>query len=401
MAGSALQDFSVLDLSSGVAGGFCTKLLSGFGADVIKIEPLGGEALRDQGPFPNDQPDKNASAAFLQLNTAKRSVTVNLDTETGRKLLRELAARVDVIVESFAPGYLDGIGAGYADLSAEHPDLVMVSISPFGQDGPYRDYVANELVVYAVSGYLSITGDPDREPHKAYGEQTAIHAGYQSALATVAALVARDVIGRGQHVDVSHAEAAAFLVGGRPPDAYRTRGVIARRNGARLIGGQPTAPYPSTMRPCKDGWVHVHTNYRYPELMGEMMEEPGLNDPEVLATPTGHADEIDEIVDEWLAQYDKWEVVRIAQANRQHFTEVMTPAEVLNDEAYRERDFWFTYTHPTAGEITQPGPVVRLSETPWVNAPAPALGEHNAEVLSGELGYSPQDLVALRERGII
>ena len=401
MATSALQDFRVLDLSSGVAGGFCTKLLSGLGADVIKIEPLGGEALRDQGPFPHDQPDKNASGAYLQLNTAKRSVTLNLDTETGRKLLGELAARVDVIVESFAPGYLDGIGAGYADLSADHPELVMVSISPFGQDGPYRDYVANELVAYAASGYLSITGDPDREPHKAYGEQTGLHAGYQSALAAVAALVARDTVGSGQHVDVSHAEAAAFLVGGRPPNAYRESGTIARRNGTRLIGGQPTAMYPSTLRPCKDGWVHVHTNVRYPELMGEMMEDPRLNDPDVLATPTGHADEIDEMVDEWLAQYDKWEVVRRAQAVRLHFTEVMTPAEVLNDEAYRERDFWFTYTHPTAGEITQPGPLVRLADTPWVDAPAPALGEHNAEVLCDELGYSSEELVALRERGII
>lgn len=397
----ALGSFRVLDLSTGTAGGFCTKLLAGFGADVIKAEPPSGDTLRDRGPFPGDVPDRDASAAHLQMNTGKRSITLNLETATGQKILRGLAGRVDVIVESFAPGHLDARGVGYEALAAENPGLVLLSITPFGQTGPYRDYQGGELVAYAAGGYLSITGDPDREPHKAWGEQTAIHTGYQSALAISAALVARDASGQGQHIDVSHAEAAAFLVGGAPASAYRDHGTVAKRNGARLIGRPPTAPYPSTFRPSKDGWVHVHSNFRYPEILGQVVGSERLNEPEVLARQQEHADEIDEVVDAWLAQYDKWEAVRIAQANRLHFTEVLTPAEVMEEPAYRERAFWFTYTHPTAGEVTQPGPLIRFAETPWVNVPAPALGEHTAEVLRDELGYTPEDLPGLREGGVI
>lgn len=398
---SALQGLRVLELADGVAGAFCGKLLAGLGAQVTKFEPPEGDALRFAGPFPGNAPNPNASGAYLHLNTAKRSVTLDLDTATGQAICARLAAEADLIVETYAPGYLDSIDLGYERLAAQHPELVMVSITPFGQSGPYRDYAANELVAYAASGYMSLTGDPDREPHKAYGEQTAIHAGYQAALAAIAAILARDVSGCGQRIDVSQTDAAAFLSGGGAPNAYITRGEIARRSGTRLNGGQAHSMYPSTLRPCKDGWIHAHTNTRYPELMGEMMARPRLNDPEVLATPTGHADEIDAIMDEWLAQYDKWEVVRRAQAMRLHFTEVMTPAEVLADEAYRDRDFWFTYDHPEAGRIMQPGPVVRLGGTPWIDAPAPALGEHNIEVLSEALGYSVEEVLLLTDRRVI
>ena len=395
----ALEGLRVIDLSDGVAGAFCAKLLAGFGADVIKVEPPEGDPLRDEGPFPNDRPNPNASGAYLQMNTAKRSVTLDIETETGGRLLRDLVEHADVLVESYAPGYLDGLGLGYQALSRDRRELLMVSISPFGQDGPYRDYLGTELVVYAASGYMSLTGDPDREPHKAYGEQTAIHAGYQAALAIAAALVSRDGEDPGQQIDIAQADAAAYLTGAGP-HAYILRGEIAERSGTRLVGATPRSPYPSTCRPCKDGWIHAHGNNRYPEFLGDLMGHPRLTDREVLETPRGHADEIDAIMDEWLSNHDRWEVVQLAQEKRLHFTEVMTPVEVLADEAYREREFWFTYQHPNAGEITLPGPIVRASETPWTNGPAPALGEHNAEVY-GELGYSSQDLASLTELRVI
>jgi crotonobetainyl-CoA:carnitine CoA-transferase CaiB-like acyl-CoA transferase len=395
----ALEGLRVIDLSNGVAGAFCGKLLAGFGADVIKVEPPEGDPLRDAGPFPNDLPNPNASGAYLQMNTAKRSVTLDIETDTGRRLLRDLVERADVLVESYAPGYLDVLGLDYQTLSRDRQELVMVSISAFGQDGPYRDYLGTELVVYAASGYMSLTGDPDREPHKAYGEQTAIHAGYQAALAIAAALVSRDGEGPGQQIDIAQADAAAYLTGAGP-HAYILRGEIAERSGTRLVGATPGSPYPSTCRPCKDGWIHAHGNNRYPEFLGDLMGNPRLTDREVLETPRGHADEIDAIMDEWLSNHDRWEVVQLAQEKRLHFTEVMTPVEVLADEAYREREFWFTYQHPDAGEITLPGPFVRATETPWTNGPAPALGEHNAEVY-GDLGYSSQDLASLTELRVI
>ena len=400
MSPLALQGLRVLEVGEGTGVAFCGKLFAGLGAEVTKIEAPAGDALRYAGPFPDGTPNPDVSAAYLNLNTAKQGVTLDLQSASGVGIFAHLAAEADVIIEGFAPGHLDSLGLGYERLSESNAGLVLVSITPFGQDGPYRDYLANELVVYAASGYMSLAGDPDREPHKAYGEQTAIHAGYQGALAAIAAITARDASGVGQWIDVAQAEAAAFLSGGGSPAAYILRGEIAKRSGARLNGQQAHSNYPSTFRPCADGgWIHAHGNFRYPQLMGEVMD-PRLNDPEILKTPHGHADEIDAIMDEWLAQYDKWEVVRRAQAARLHFTEVMTPAEVLSDGAYVERDFWFTYHHPEAGDVMQPGPMVRMSATPWTNAPAPSLGEHNAAVLA-HLGFSPDEILVLAEHRVI
>ena len=380
---AALSGIRVLELADGSAGGFCGKLFAGLGAEVIKSEPPEGDSLRHEGPFPGGRENLNASGAYLNINTGKRSVTIDIKTPEGQALIAKLAAKSDVVLESFEPGYLDSINLGYKALSANHPELIMVSVTPFGQTGPYAHYVANEMIVYAVSGYMSLAGDADREPHKAHGDQAGIHAGYQAALATMCALNARDTItgGKGQHVDVAQIEGAAFLTGG-PPHTYILRGEIAVRSGTRLLGGRATNAYPSTLRPCKGGWIHAHSNTRYPEFMADLMGEE-LNAPHLLKEPHGNADEIDAIMDKWLAQYDKWEVVRLAQAKRLHFTEVMTPGEVLDDPAYEEREFWYRYELPGVGPIRQPGPVVRFAGTPWKNAPAPALGADNAEILAG------------------
>ena len=367
----------------------------------MKIESPSGDPLRHQGLFPNDAPDPDASAPFLHFNTGKRGVTLDIETATGQRLFSELAQTADVVIETFQPGYLDRLEIGYTALSASHPEIVMVSITPFGQEGPYSMYSANELVLYAMSGYMSVSGEPDREPHKAHGEQLATHAGYQAALACLVAVTNRDLRGNGQHVDVAQVEAGAFLCSSTSPNAFRPTQKAPRRNGARLMARAAEFQYPSTLRPCKDGWVHVHANTRHPELLSELMDSPRLRDPEVLATPTGHADEIDAIMDEWLSHHDKYEVVRRAQSMHLHFTEVLTPQEVLDDEAHKVRDYWFTYEHPSAGTITQPGPLVRMSATPWVSSAAPALGEHNIDVFCDELGYGREELQKFKDDHIV
>ena len=396
----ALHGLRVIELGPSVATAFCGKLLAGLGAEVIKVEPPEGDPLRFAGPFPGGEPRPNASGAFLQLNTGKQSLTLDIEVPTGQELLRRLVATADAVIESFAPGHLESLGLGHAALARDHAALVTVSVTPFGQTGPYRDYAANELIIYAASGYMSLAGDPDREPHKAYGDQSALHTGYQAALATITALTALDRTGEGQWVDVAQADAAAFLSSGAP-HGYISRGEISGRNGNRLTGQRASSSYPSTLRPCKDGWIHAHGNFRYPRLMGELMDSPRLNEPDVLATPHGHADEIDAIMDAWLAQYDKWEVVRRAQEMRIHFTEVMTPPEILADPAYVERDFWFEYDHPEAGHVVQPGPVVRLDGTPWVDAPAPSMGADNRTIWGVELGVAPADLERLTALRVI
>ncbi len=400
MTEGALSGLRVVDVSLGVSGPYCTKLLAGLGAEVMKVEPPEGDPTRRRGPFPGDVPHPEKSGMFLHLNTGKLGITLDITTATGRDILLRLVRDADVFVESYAPGDLATVGLGYDDLAAVNPRLIVVSVTPFGQDGPYHGYEATEIVTYALGGYMMITGDPDREPLKAYGDQSELQGGQQAATATMVALFGRELTGEGQHVDVSVCEAASFLMGG-VPQAYYFRGRMVRRAGARLMGMTERHPYPSTLRPCKDGYVHVHTNTRHPDLMGALMEEPRLLAPEVMATPTGHADEIDALMDRWLINYDKWEVARRAQEMRLPFTEVMTPAEVMADPAHHERGFWAEIDHPIAGTVTQPGPPIRMTRTPWRTERAPLLGEHNEDVLCERLGYTQADLTVLSDRGVI
>ncbi|MGE0540673.1 MAG: CaiB/BaiF CoA transferase family protein [Dehalococcoidia bacterium] len=400
MANGALADLRVLDISVGVAGPYCTKLLAGLGAEVIKVEPPGGDPTRRRGPFPGDEPHPEKSGAFLHLNAGKLGITLDVTTAAGCETIQRLACDTDVLVESAAPGYLASLGLGYDDLAAVNPGIIVVSITPFGQDGPYSQYHSTEIVTYALSGYILMSGDPDRPPLKAYSDQTELQGGQQAATASMVALFARELTGLGQHVDVSICEAGSFLLGGMP-QSYFFRGDRFRRTGTRVMNFPPTGPYPSTIRPCKDGYVHAHMNPRHPDLMATLMEEPDLADPEVMATPYGHADQIDELMQPWLNQHDKFEAVRRAQELRLPFTEVLTPAEVMADPAHHERGFWTEITHPVAGTLTQPGAPVQMSRTPWQTGRAPLLGEHNETILCDRLGYSREDLTILRDRGVI
>lgn len=404
MTEQALGDLRVLDLSQGVSGGYCTRLLAGLGAQVIKVEPPGrGDALRRMGPFLHDAPHAETGALHLHLNAGKRSISLNLTSASGRRLLRRLLPDADVLVESFLPGYLAELGLAYDELARLNPRLVLTSITPFGQKGPYASYRGAEIVIYALGGYMMLTGDPDREPLKAYGHQAEYQAGLQAAVGTLTALAARDgAFGRGQQVDVAATEAVAFLLGG-PPQVYHFFGEEWRRNGARLVGFGPNYLYPSTIRPCRGGYVHVHSNNRYPELLAALLDEPPLCEPEILASLMGHADEIDDSTDRWLASRDKWQAVEEAQALRLPFTEVLDPGEVMEDRLgqHRARSFFEDVEHPAAGRVRQPGAPVRMSETPWRVARAPLLGEHNEEVYCGRLGLSRADLVRLRQAGVI
>ncbi|HZU76180.1 MAG TPA: CoA transferase, partial [Dehalococcoidia bacterium] len=350
--------------------------------------------------FPGDVPNLENSGLFLHLGAGKRSITLNLESDSGRVILRRLLDDADVLVESLEPGTLAGWGMGYEALAEANPALVLTSITWFGQAGPYSGYAGSELAAWALGGYLMLTGDPDREPLKAYGNLAQYEAGLQAANGTMAAVLARDLTGRGQHVDVAVYEAVAFLLGGMPQAWYFRRQPIPRV-GARLLGMQERVFYPSTLRPCQDGWVHAHTNVRHPDLLAVLMDEPRLADPEILETPTGHADQIDALMDPWLAQHTKQEVVERAQELRVPFTAVQTPAEVFHDHNLRERGYFVPVDNPVAGTVEQPGAPYHASETPWQTRRAPLLGEHNEQVYVDQLGFSHEDLARLRDRGII
>ncbi len=380
-----LDGLRVIDASGGVAGGYCTKLLAGLGADVVKVEPPArGDSLRRAGPFLDDIPHPEASALHLHLAMGKRSVTLDVASRSGAALLLRLLERTDVFVAGPA---LMRPPLDEPPLRERFSHLVFTTIS-----APTAD-----LLAHAAGGYLLLTGDPDREPVKPYGHQALYQAGLHAALGTLVALAVRERHGvPGQRVDVSAQEASALFLDGVVQN-WHFFGREAKRAGARPVGFGPHRLYPSTIRPCKDGWVHAHVNNRFPELLAALTSEPRLAEPDLLAEMLGHADEIDAILDRWLASRDKWTAVEQAQAMRTPFTEVLDPGEVVEDRLgqHRARGFFIEMDHPVAGAVVQPGAPFRLPAAPWRARRAPLLGEHNVEIYCGELGLSRRSLAVL------
>ena len=209
---AALQGIRVLDLSRYVAGAYCAKLLAAFGAEVIKVEPPGtGDPARAVGPFLHNCPDPETSALFLYLNTGKQGLTLNLKHPQGRDILKALVQHTDVLVENFAPRVMPALGLDYATLRAINPRLIMVSISSFGQNGPYRDYKTNAMISYALGGYMYLNGHPQRPPLCGGGRQPAYQGALHGYSGAVAALMAREQSGQGQHVDISIQECMASI----------------------------------------------------------------------------------------------------------------------------------------------------------------------------------------------
>ena len=253
-----LEGARVLDLTQGVAGPYATKCFSDYGADVIKIErPDGGDPARRLGPFPNDEPDGEASGMFLHLNTGKRSVALDLRTRSGRELLLALAAQADLVVESFRPGTLERLGIGPDALAEASPAAALVRVSGFGQDGPYRDYEADDMLLYAAGGVMQVTGDPEREPLKLGLYAPLFLAGSVAAGMAMGAMRSSMRDGRGERVDVSiHEIMTASMDRGAPNIvAYQYSGsLMIQRTKNVVYSGLPTGVYP-----CADGYVQVAT----------------------------------------------------------------------------------------------------------------------------------------------
>lgn len=382
-----LSDLRILDLSQYVSGPYCTKLLADFGAEVIKIEsPNGGDISRRCGPFPGDVPDPEQSGLFLHLNTNKKSITLDLRTEAGDKLFKQLLSKTDVLVENSGPGAMD-----YESLQDLNPSLILTSISYFGQDGPYCDWRGADIVAQALGGIMKLTGLPDREPLKIAGPQAEYQAGLNAAVATMTALYLRDETGRGQHIDISVIEVLASILEGALL-SYTYDGTLRERDGAR----HPTI-YPSTILPCKDGYIHVDASTDW-ETFARFVGIPELLEykPDEIRQ---RADEIDALLIPWLAERNMEEIFHRAQEWRLPFAMVMGVDQLPDDPQFRAREFFVEVDHPVAGRLTYPGTPFKMSESPWKAGRAPLLGEHNQEIYCNLLGYTKQDLVQLREIG--
>ncbi len=399
MSDGLLSDLLVLELGRDVAGPYCGKILAGCGAEVIKIEPLAGDPARSAGPFQGDDPHPEKSGRFLHLNGGKKSITLDLHSASGRQLFKRLLADADILVDNLGPGALADLGLGYAALAAANPRLIIVAITFYGQDGPYRDFKAGELTAYSMSGYQYLTGDPNREPVRPNFPLAQYQGGTQAATGAMAALMARDFMDIGQLVDVSIVEATCFSHGSL--SAAMNLGMVYKRAGSRNLNFHPKFQYPSVTLPCKDGYVHVHFAPTDPQLLAVLMEEPELAGPELWETPMGHADAFDALCLPWLARYDKREVVQRAQELRHPFTEVLTVGELFDDQQFNARGMFVDIEHPVVGTVTHVGPPIRSTETEWRMARAPLLGEHNDEIYGGRLGLSREELVILSESGVI
>jgi len=400
-----LADVKVLDLTWHVAGPYATKLLADYGADVIKVErPGAGDPARAYGPFPADEPHSERSGTFLHLNTNKRSITVNLEDEAGKLVIRELAGWADVVVENFAPGTLADLGLDYDSLKQVNPGVVMCSISNFGQTGPWRDWKATEYILAAMSGLTYTVGLPDKEPLKSVDHLQEYQAGATAAMAIMGAVRHQRLHGTGQHIDVAIYEVACDTADRRTTmlTGYAYTGLMGSRE-ASHAGVLPVA-----VLPCGDGMVNIVASppARWPRFMRmvgrpDLIEDPELHKPEFWGKPEAR-EMVDSVLYPWLMERTKEQVTKEGQAARVAVTPFNNTLEVLRDPHLRARGYWTRARHPEAGVLPYVGPSFRKEGEGWrFKRSAPLLGEHNAEVLSGFLGLSSGELVLLRETGAI
>ena len=395
MVEGTISNIKVLDLTHYVAGPYCTKLLAGLGAEVIKIEKPGcGDGARKISPFPKEEHHPEKSEFFLYLNDNKKSITLDLKASQGLRIFQELVKDANIVVENFRPRVKSNLGIGYETLKKINPSIVMTSISNFGQTGPYRDYKAYEIVLQALSGLLYINGDYDREPVKFYGSQAQYMAGIIAAGATLTALYSSNEAG--QHVDVSIIEAAMLQLTWYLA-SYSYLGAIFRR--------KPKGPLGEFiwLFPLKNGYViPLVLGYLDVELLSRILDVPELADPKFqdFAGRTKHMDELQPLLENAFKKQTK-NFFHTAQELGFPFGVVQSMEDLANCPQLRAREYFTQVNHPLAGTLAYPGAPFKMSETPWqIARHTPLLGEHNEEVYRN-LGYSSSDLQSLKDSGVI
>lgn len=397
---SALSDLRVLDLTD-IKGALCAKLFGDMGADVIKIESPSGDAMRTIGPFLDGPPHRDRSLLYWFYNTSKRGVTLNLQHPEGRALLAQLVTKVDVVVESFAPGTLKKWDLGYEQLKQLNPQLVLTSITPFGQTGPYRDYASSDTIAEALGGMIYTNGFPEDAPLRAIGLQAYHSASFFAAIGTMSALWARDTIGEGQWVDISIQEAAAAAVEHVAPFYHQGLGVQTRQ------GSLHWSRYFRVAK-CRDGYLMHCALGDWTSLVewvkadnkAQDLSEPQWEDQ---VYRKEHAEHMFDVLDEWAKDYSVAELMEGAQLRRIPYAMVRPPESLVNDPQLNARGFFSDIEHPELGRtVRYPGGPFFFTVSPWrIARRPPLLGEHNMEIYQSELGIDAGRLQALAQERII
>jgi len=404
VAAGALDGIRVIDMGELIAAPFCARLFADYGADVVKVEPRGrGDRSRTWGPFPGDARDAERSGLFFYLNTNKRGVTLDATTPDGRDLLLALLRDADAFIHGMRPRELRALGLDFDALAAINPRLVMISITPFGQTGPYSDWNAYDINAFHLTAsgmrYLGRPGEAPLEPGTFIAD---FYGAYAGAAWGLAAIIGRDAIGGGQHVDVSTAEViAALFTGAQNIGGYAQDGVYETRSGVGMRLGAP-----ATIFPCKDGYVWM------------LALEPGqwkglaraMGDPDWMQLEqfldmynrAQNVDAMNPLIAEWTVQHTKQEIMDLCQSNGCPTTAIYTVDEVANHPHLAERGFMRDIAHASLGDVRTTGAPVRLPGSPGGPArPAPLLGEHNAEVFGALPGRDGDAVRRLQQAEVI
>jgi benzylsuccinate CoA-transferase BbsE subunit len=409
-----LSPYRILDLTDRedlLAG----KLLGDLGADVIKVEKPRGSLARSFGPFYHDEIDLEKSLFWFAFNTSKRGITLDIETADGRNIFEKLVKGADCVIESFPPGYMDGLGLGYKTLEKLNPGIVLVSISPFGQSGPYKNYKASDIISWAMGGEMYLTGDADRPPVKiSHHSQARMHAAVEASVGAVAALYYREVNGEGQHVDISIQECVTQISHQFSTMQWDTNHIIFTRAQQSIFNNIRI----TRLWPCKDGYVAfsissgVHAKRNNLPLF-ELMESQGITDDflnsidwDTFNFPEATqeiVDRIEEPIKKFFMLYTRAELMELGVKYRVQVYPVATTLDIQESIQLSSRGYWVDLEHNELGTtIRYPGAFINASEAPiQILRRAPLLGEHNREIYENELGFSNDKLIALKQAGVI
>ena len=408
-----LSPYRALDLTD-EKGLLCGKILGDLGADVIKIERPGGDPTRNLGPFYHDEPDPETSLLWWAYNTSKRGITLNLETSDGQEIFKKLVKSTDFVLETFTPGYLDSLGLGYGELAKINPEVILVSITPFGQTGPYKDWKTSDIVAWAMGGDMAPWGDVDRPPlHFSHHSQAYLHAGNDGAQGALTALYYRWITGEGQHIDVSVQESVVQCLE-HITGTWDIRQVVQKRGGESMMMANHTT---TQIWPCKDGWVswsHGGNSVLGPSRpLIEWMESEGFTNEYVkgfdwentnfMQISQQEMDMIEEPTGRFFMSHTKAELLEGAVPRRVLLYPVNNPADIFGSPQLEAREFWQDIEHPEIGEtIKYPGSFVTTTAAPArISRRAPRIGEHNTEIYENGLGISRENLTVLKQAGVI
>jgi formyl-CoA transferase len=395
----ALDGIRVLDLTQYEAGPACTELLAWLGADVIKIEPPGGEPSR----FGLSERPDMVSHFFLLMNANKRGVTLNLKDPRGKAAFEGLAREADVVVENLGPGALERLGLGWEQLHALNPRLVLAQIKGFGSGGPLAGYKSFEWIAQAMSGVMSMTGTPDGPPTRTSAGLGDTASGIHCAVGILAAIIQRQRTGLGQRIEVAQQDVVLNLHRIHLREYYQTG------RGGERVGNQARQAAPSNLYRCRpfgpNDHVYVHVgNQEMWRALCRVIGRPELADDPRFAdsrTRAAHRDEVDAVVEAWAEKHTKHEAMEKLASAGVPAGAVLDSAEVLAHPQLTGRGMVVEVDQPERGRMAMPGNPVRLSDSPTTVTRAPRLGEHNAEIYGRLLGLDAAALEALRRDGVI